>query len=152
MYLVQVIIIWLTLINWATCVLELLGKKLLNAFYHWVRVLVRGGSPVTDSVGKAKCLQLKLRRGKKNQIMFIFHLLPAAGLPESKARRKDFLVPWRMCQSEISPDSTRQKLSPTALPSSANKGRDWLTIGGRVHFSRCTHQSGRITKILSISC
>lgn len=67
---------------------------------------------------------------------FFCRFLPAGGLRESKAQRTDFLGPWRMCRSEISPDGTRRNLSPTALPMSENKGCDWLTSGGRVHFSR----------------
>lgn len=32
---------------------------------------------------------------------------------------------------------TQENLNPTALPGSENKGSDWLTDSGSVHFCRC---------------
>lgn len=56
---------------------------------------------------KAKWYQLKFKKRTK-QIKFLFSLLPAGGLLESTAQRKDFLLPWRMCQGEISPAARKR--------------------------------------------
>lgn len=58
-----------TFINQATCNLEFFRKKAensFNGFYHWVRVLVRGGVPATDSEGD-KVLAVKVQKLKINE-------------------------------------------------------------------------------------